>query len=80
MTQTTRRKNCKTRREWAWNKSTKGGRVCGGLSDSASGCCKPNTRGRVRIVKRAKQLELHGIEIRTRTSFWKSRKRPVWIF
>ena len=62
MTPTIRRKRCKTRREWAWNKSLKvwnGFR--GGLIDYGERLLQAEHARAVRIVKRAKRLELHGL-------------------
>ena len=65
MTQTIRRKNCKTRREWAWNKSLKVWKgFRGGLIDYidyGERLLQAEHARAVRIVKRAKRLELHGL-------------------
>ena len=59
MTQTIRRKNCKTRREWAWNKSLKVWKgFRGGLIDYGERLLQAEHARAVRIVKRAKRLEL----------------------
>ncbi len=62
MTQTIRRKNCKTRREWADKKALKfwhGHR--GGLSDYGAKLLMMEHAQAVRTVKRAKALQFHGL-------------------
>ena len=52
MTQTIRRKNCKTRREWAWNKSLKVWKgFRGGLIDYGERLLQAEHARAVRIVK-----------------------------
>ena len=62
MTPTTRRKRCKTRREWAWNKSLKVWKgFRGGLIDYGERLLQAEHARAVRIVERAKALQLHGL-------------------
>ena len=66
MTQTIRRKNCKTRREWALKivgKQVFHDRRCGPIVNfpRAVKLVTVEHARAVRIVKRAKRLELHGL-------------------
>ena len=62
MTQTIRRKNCKTRREWADKKALKFWREHRGrLSDYGAKLLMMEHARAVRIVERAKALQLHGL-------------------
>ena len=62
MTQTIRRKNCKTRREWADKKALKFWHEHrGGLSDYGAKLLMMEHARAVRIVERAKALQFHGL-------------------